>query len=184
MSLPTAIPSVYGGESTWNEVLDFALTGGGIGYTSGGGMSSLYGVPSYQQPVSNHAFTTLLGNQIKATGRMTPDVSFNSAVYGGVMAYLGFLSRWAVFGGTSAASPAWAGHGTGSTKHMKAEMDSSTPQFTASATANHSTTSLKATTLSAGGSCGEDGFLAGKGYDLDNRLGTPGCHPSHQRTCR
>jgi subtilase family serine protease len=42
------------------------------------------------------------------TSRTVPDVSFNAAIHGGVLAYLGFLGVWAVFGGTSAASPAWA----------------------------------------------------------------------------
>src|SRR5271157_1160235 len=98
-------PTGYGGEGTWNEALTFSSTG----YSSGGGVSTLYSLPLYQKLVPTHKFTTLLGNPVSVTGRMVPDVSFNSAVYGGVMAYLGFLGRWAVFGGTSAASPAWAG---------------------------------------------------------------------------
>jgi subtilase family serine protease len=172
-------PTGYGGESTWNEVTNFALTGGYIGYTSGGGMSTLYSVPSYQQIVS-HKFTTLLGNTVKATGRMTPDVSFNSAVYGGVMAYIGFLGRWAVFGGTSAASPAWAG--------IMALANQANGRPLGFVNPTIYTMGLLGTILGplssfhditqgnnavCSGLCGEDGFLAGRGYDLTTGWGTP-----------
>jgi len=170
---PTScVPVGYGGESTWNEVTDFALTGGFIGYTSGGGISSLYGVPSYQQFLP-HKVTTLLGNTVKVTGRTTPDVAFNSAVYGGVMAYLGFIGRWAVFGGTSAASPAWAaiiaianqanGHPLGYVNPTIYQIGYSF--------AFHDITQGNNAVCS--GLCGENGFLAGKGYDLTTGWGTP-----------
>jgi len=161
-------PVGYGGESTWNEALTI-----GLGTASGGGMSSLYSVPSYQKPVSNHAFTTLLGISIKPTGRMTPDVSFNSAVYGGVLAYLGFLGAWGVFGGTSAASPAWAGimalvnqaHGS-----PMGFVNPSIYNIGNSKSFHDITQGNNAVCL---GLCGEDGFLAGKGYDLTTGWGTP-----------
>ncbi|MDA4127915.1 MAG: S53 family peptidase [Thaumarchaeota archaeon] len=99
-------PLGYGGEATWNEFTTF-----GLGTSTGGGVSSLYERPSYQDNLPNH-FSTLFGNSVEAEGRLTPDVSFNSAIMGGVLAPLSFLAPpavvWAVFGGTSAASPAWA----------------------------------------------------------------------------
>jgi subtilase family serine protease len=67
----------------------------------------MYEKPSYQRDLS-HRFPTILGSSVKASGRLTPDVSFNAAIAGGVLAYAGFLGRWVVFGGTSASSPAWA----------------------------------------------------------------------------
>ena len=109
-------PVGYGGEATWNEV-NYLLE---IGTSSGGGISSLYARPDYQNALPDQV-TTQLGATVPITGRTTPDVSFNSAISGGVLAFLGFITPtgaictehpcagdWAVFGGTSASSPAWA----------------------------------------------------------------------------
>jgi len=113
---PTSCFAVgYGGEAAWNEF----PTLGEIGTSSGGGVSGLYSRPSYQL-FTPHTYTTLFGQKVVATGRTTPDVSFNSAAQGGFLVPLGFISNpcsssvcpgpdWAVFSGTSAASPAWAG---------------------------------------------------------------------------
>jgi len=83
-------------ETTWNE---------GAGSSGGGGVSSVYSRPDYQAPV------------VKDTHmREVPDISYNAAVNGGVLAVLTcpafvcgsngqFFFR---FGGTSAGSPQWA----------------------------------------------------------------------------
>ena len=162
-------PTGYGGEATWNEALTFSS----VGYSSGGGVSSLYSTPWYQSIVAHQKYTTLLGNQVSVTGRMVPDVSFNSAVYGGVLAYLGFLGVWAVFGGTSAASPAWAGimalanqaHG-GPLGFVNPDMDllGYTKSF-------HDIT--QGENADCTGLCGEDGYVANRGYDLTTGWGTP-----------
>ncbi len=82
----------YQSESTWNEFSTFGAAGGG-------GFSTLYGTPSYQ-------------NRLHLASRGVPDVSYNAAIIGGVLAV------WSVplgapaffrFGGTSAGSPQWAG---------------------------------------------------------------------------
>jgi len=110
----SCVPVGYGGESTWNEFNLFS-----VGTSSGGGVSSLYSRPSYQQDLPR-TVTTLEGNTVKVNGRTTPDVAFNSAAQGGWLAPIGFITNsctssvcpgpdWAVFSGTSAASPAWAG---------------------------------------------------------------------------
>ena len=105
----SCFPTGYGGEATWNEFNAFGgLSGGGLGRSSGGGVSSLYPRPFYQFGTPS-SYTTLFGSTVVATGRTTPDVSFNSAAQGGFIVYLGFLGAWGVFSGTSAASPAWAG---------------------------------------------------------------------------
>ncbi|MDA4126379.1 MAG: S53 family peptidase [Thaumarchaeota archaeon] len=113
---PTScFPVGYGGEGTWNEFTH----GFGLGTSSGGGVSVLYSRPDYQENTPE-SVTTLLGNTVQVTGRSTPDVSFNSAIHGGFLVPLGFINNpcissacpgpiWGVFGGTSAASPAWAG---------------------------------------------------------------------------
>jgi subtilase family serine protease len=107
---PTSCKPVgYGGEAAWNE-FSTAVGGGAPGLSTGGGVSYLYSRPSYQSDLPG-SFTTMFGQRIEANGRLNPDVSFNSAVFGGFLVWLGFLPapRWGVFGGTSAASPAWAG---------------------------------------------------------------------------
>jgi subtilase family serine protease len=162
-------PTGYGGEGTWNEALVF----GSVGYSSGGGISFLYGLPSYQQSVPTNKFTTLLGNKVQVTGRMVPDVSFNSAVYGGVMAYLGFLGRWAVFGGTSAASPAWAGIMALVNQAHGSPMGFVNPAIYNIGNSKSFHDITQGNNADCSGYCGEDGYLAGKNYDLTTGWGTP-----------
>jgi len=81
----------YGGEQVWNE--------GFFGAATGGAESIVFPVPSFQNGVNGSAHRT------------TPDVSYNAAISGGVLTYLGFLgssSGFYIFGGTSAGSPQWA----------------------------------------------------------------------------
>jgi kumamolisin len=94
----------YGGEAAWNE-FNFL----GFGTNTGGGISAFYTRPLYQQNLPDQ-FTTVNGNIVANTARSNPDVSFNAAVNGGVLAWRGFVSppAWAVFGGTSASAPARA----------------------------------------------------------------------------
>lgn len=82
----------YESETTWNEFSTFGDAGGG-------GFSTVYGTPSYQ-------------HRLHLASRGVPDVSYNAAIIGGVLAV------WSVplgapaffrFGGTSAGSPQWAG---------------------------------------------------------------------------
>ena len=61
-------------------------------------MSSLYDRPSYQEHLSD-SFSTILGSSVEAEGRLTPEVSFDAAAQGGVLAFLGFPGRWGVFSG-------------------------------------------------------------------------------------
>jgi subtilase family serine protease len=162
-------PTGYGGESTWNEVLTFFSTG----YSSGGGISMLYPLPSYQQGIPTHRFATLLGNKVNVTGRMVPDVSFNSAVYGGVMAYLGFLGRWAVFGGTSAASPAWAGIMALANQANGKPLGFVNPAIYNIGNSKGFHDITQGNNADCSGLCGENGYLANKDYDLTTGWGTP-----------
>jgi len=169
--VPTScIPVAYGGEAAWNEYNIF-----GLGTSTGGGVSMLYARPDFDQRLPTE-FQTLFGAEVRASGRLNPDVSFNSAIHGGVLAYLGFLGRWGVFGGTSAASPAWAGivallnqaHGgpvgfiTPTIYSLKGMGLSSA--FHDITIGNNSDTN---------GQSGVDGFTARHGYDLTNGEGTP-----------
>lgn len=82
----------YLGETTWNEGLESA---------GGGGFSVLFKRPDFQAPVVKDS-----------SMRAVPDVAYNAAVNGGVIAFWGVpFGPGAAFrfGGTSAGSPQWAG---------------------------------------------------------------------------
>ena len=90
------LTGAYSSETVWNE--------SGIG-ASGGGFSVVYKAPFYQRGIPNVAAHN---NQ-----RGVPDVAYNAAVNGGVLAVWSSsgLGQDLVFrfGGTSAGSPQWAG---------------------------------------------------------------------------
>ena len=80
-------------EAVWNE------SWAGIG--TGGGLSTVYPRPAYQNTVAGTV----------GTHRGVPDVAWNAAVNGGVLVYSSYFpsiegpATWNVYGGTSAASP-------------------------------------------------------------------------------
>lgn len=92
-SSATVCPTVgYGGEETWNEFFLPAATGGAA--------SLIFAAPAFQS-----------GDGSGSSARTIPDISYNAAVSGGVLTYLGFLgsaSGFYIFGGTSASSPQMA----------------------------------------------------------------------------
>ncbi len=98
----TCTPAGYGGEQVWNEP-DFAAPGNLA--TGGGAPSLLFGVPSYQSGLG-------------LSSRTTPDISYNAAINGGVLAAWSACDScfgeppgtelYFIFGGTSAGSPQWA----------------------------------------------------------------------------
>lgn len=89
-SLSTGSGGAYASESTWND-------GSGAG---GGGISTVWSVPSWQQGLS------VTQNKGSTTMRMIPDVSLNSDINEGYAIYAG--GTWGTWGGTSAAAPIWA----------------------------------------------------------------------------
>jgi subtilase family serine protease len=86
------VTGAYHGETVWNEP-DFASAGGG-------GFSVKFRTPAYQRP--RHL-----------PSRGVPDVAYNAAIIGGVLAVWSSSGQGADlvfrFGGTSAGSPQWAG---------------------------------------------------------------------------
>jgi subtilase family serine protease len=101
---PTAnpAPGTYLSEIAWNEgpIGDFSAF---IGNTeaSGGGFSTVWGEPFYQEG-------TIRGKQQQ---RGEADVSYNAAIFHGVLSYLdipGVATGFYRFGGTSAGSPQWS----------------------------------------------------------------------------
>ena len=86
------VTGAYHSETVWNEP-DFQAAGGG-------GFSVLYGTPNYQR-------------SLHLPSRGVPDVSYNAAIIGGVLAVWSSSGQGAnlvfQFGGTSAGSPQWSG---------------------------------------------------------------------------
>jgi subtilase family serine protease len=101
------------------------------------------------------------------------------------LAYLGFLGRWGVFGGTSAASPAWAGiiavvnqaNGEPVGFVNQAIYDIFNSNSKGHSNVNNLPNAFHDITQGNNadclGQCGEDGFLSGPGYDLTTGWGTP-----------
>lgn len=93
------IPGTWLSETAWNEgpTGDFS---GFFGATeaSGGGYSTVWNEPSYQQG-------TIHGGKTRAV----PDVAYNGAILHGVLVPLLEFGGFFRFGGTSCGSPQWAG---------------------------------------------------------------------------
>jgi kumamolisin len=97
----------YASESSWADKLD---SGRGLdGTGGGGGVSTIWTIPSYQID----SFNQLINMQGSVSNRNVPDVSlYGDYDTGGYWIYLTFPavgSYWAGYNGTSAASPLWAG---------------------------------------------------------------------------
>lgn len=84
-----AATGAYGSESVWND-------GKGKG-AGGGGVSTVWAIPSWQKNVSTVS---------SKTKRNVPDVSLNADQDTGYAIY--YSGKWTIFGGTSCAAPLWA----------------------------------------------------------------------------
>ncbi len=81
----------YNRESSWN--VNNTVSGG----AGGGGVSSIWAIPTWQQGITSAVSTTM---------RNVPDVSLNADQYTGYSVY--YHGGWQIFGGTSCAAPLWA----------------------------------------------------------------------------
>ncbi|MBS2964951.1 S53 family peptidase [Actinocrinis puniceicyclus] len=148
-----------GADAVWNDAWGAA----------GGGLSSVFSRPAYQNPVR-----AVVGAQ-----RGMPDISWSSAVNGGrwiYISYPGSTPGWHVFGGTSASAPQFAalialadqaaGHRLGNVNNALYALYAR--QGYAARTGLSDVTSG---TNTLGGS-GVSGYSAAPGYDLASGLGT------------
>jgi len=91
----------------WTQGGDTEAVGNepGFGLVTGGGLSTVYPRPAYQDSVAS-----VVGNH-----RGTPDLAWNMAINGGALTYRSYFPKvdggpsWVLFGGTSASSPQVAG---------------------------------------------------------------------------
>ncbi len=89
-----SVGGAYESETTWN-------TGSVQNGAGGGGVSSVWPIPSWQQGAVSEATLGL------TTMRNVPDVSLNADPDVGYAVYIG--GQWQVYGGASCATPLWAG---------------------------------------------------------------------------
>jgi subtilase family serine protease len=155
------ITGAYQSESTWNESAIF-----GDAVSGGGGVSVLYHLPLYQ-------LLAVHGSRM----REVPDVSYNAAVFNGVIVV--FQGRFFRFGGTSAGSPQWAAiisivdqiahHRMGNINaglYLLAKLPGSANPF-------HDIADGSDNSVPDGNGGTITGFTAVPGYDMATGLGTP-----------
>jgi len=88
----------YEAEITWNDL--------GLGFGStGGGISTIWKIPTYQVSFGSPVATTNGGS---AKYRNVPDVAAVADPLTGVAIYSGINGGWVTVGGTSASAPIWA----------------------------------------------------------------------------
>jgi kumamolisin len=97
--LYTGAKEGYAGEDVWNDL------GLGAGAT-GGGVSSVWAIPSYQTPYGS---SVAIGNGGSSTNRNVPDVAAVANPFTGVAVYSAINGGWVTIGGTSVSAPLWAG---------------------------------------------------------------------------
>jgi subtilase family serine protease len=154
----------YGSEEVWNEP--------SYGRATGGGPSSVFPAPPWQLGLTGTA------------QRATPDVAYNSALNGGVVVNftLGAAPAHTLMGGTSAATPQWAGilalanelRG----RQGRLPLGQATPQLYAIGRSNGDYQPDFHDIAVGNNALGGDptqapGFSAARGYDLTTGLGTP-----------
>ena len=157
-------------ESVWNSTWNSGRgTASGAG---GGGVSVLWGQPSYQSGVA------LAQSGVACTGsgtscREVPDVSADADILTGYSIY--YNRNWSIFGGTSAAAPTWAAVAAlanASVACTGKTVGFANPALYQAARSAYSTYFNDVTTgnNSYGGLTG---FGAGAGYDMASGLGSP-----------
>jgi subtilase family serine protease len=153
-------------DNVWN---DTSLRGQPA--AGGGGVSSVFTRPAYQSTAAGAV----------GTQRGIPDVSMSAAVYGAVLVYTSFAGQftgWEPIGGTSEATPLFAGivaianqvagHGLGQINPTLYKLKTGSSGLT-DITQGNNTVSFS----QGGKSYTVSGYSAAAGYDLASGLGTP-----------
>jgi subtilase family serine protease len=145
--------------------------------TTGGAMSSLFPLPTWQSGIS---LTDTSGVTTTPTKRCTSDVSFDSGVYGGLgrVPYTAYApyAGWYIFGGTSAGSPFWAALTAIACQAKGANLGFINPQLYEDRATLYSSGALYDITT-GDNTFPHDGTVAGYnatiGWDAPTGLGTP-----------
>ncbi len=140
----------YLSETTWYNSANSA---------GGGGVSTQWGVPVYQQSVPG-----------VLNGRTVPDISFNADPDTGYAIY--FQGGWTIYGGTSPAAPLWAGL-TALVNSRRAAQGLGRVGFLNPAIYQIAQTNLSANFHDIADSSSNGFYTAAAGYDPATGWGTP-----------
>ncbi|MFZ1995975.1 MAG: protease pro-enzyme activation domain-containing protein, partial [Solirubrobacteraceae bacterium] len=160
-------PSETVWNSTWNS------GNGPASGAGGGGVSSFWGMPSYQSGVAipQSAVTCLVPRGIAC--REVPDVSADADILTGYSIY--YSRHWSIFAGTSAAAPTWAA--LAALADASVACSGKTVGFANpalyQAAAGAYTTYFNDVTSGNNSYGGLAGFSAAPGYDMASGLGSP-----------
>ncbi|HEY1568547.1 MAG TPA: protease pro-enzyme activation domain-containing protein [Solirubrobacteraceae bacterium] len=156
-------------ESVWNSTWNKGAASG----SGGGGVSSFWGVPSYQSGIAipQSSVTCLVPRGTAC--REVPDVSADADIVTGYSMY--FKGRWQIFGGTSAAAPTWgalAALADASVACTGKSVGFTNPALYQAARTDYGTyfNDVTSGNNSFGGLAG---FSAAGGYDMASGLGSP-----------
>ncbi len=171
-------PGTYMSEIVWNEGDPYGDFGNVFGLgtiATGGGFSTVWDEPSYQQG-------TIHGGKQRGVA----DVSYNAAVLHGVLTYLaipGVATGFYRFGGTSAGAPQWsaiiaiadqmAGHDYGFINAALYKIGQSNKKYANSFNDVTSGTNSALEFDASNNPVDITGFDAGTGWDAPTGLGTP-----------
>lgn len=142
---------------------------------SGGGISSIETIPSFQSSYSGPVFGASSIGALTGNMRGIPDVSFDANPNTGVSVYdstryQGQLG-WFTLGGTSVGAPNWAGVLAAGRSAGATALEGDSAIF-----GGGYNTNLRDITSGTNGSCGTD-CSAGTGYDVVTGLGSPVNYP-------
>ncbi len=160
----TSLSSVGATETVWNDG-----TGGGAG---GGGVSTLWSRPSYQDSLARSQSSVTCGSSGYSC-REVPDISADADPDTGYAVY--WDGGWVLIGGTSAAAPTWASLtalADASVACAAGPLGFANPALYSAAAKGYST-DFRDVTSGNNNYDGVTGFSAGTGYDMASGLGTP-----------
>jgi subtilase family serine protease len=142
---------------------------------SGGGISAVEHIPSYQSGYTGKVFGASTIAALTGNMRGIPDVSFDANPNTGVSIFDSTRdqgqSGWFTVGGTSVGAPNWAGILAAGKAAGKTALQGDTAIY-----GGGFSTNLRDITSGTNGSCGTD-CTAGTGYDLVTGLGSPINYP-------
>jgi subtilase family serine protease len=142
---------------------------------SGGGVSSVEGIPGFQSSYTGPVFGASTISGLTGGKRGIPDVSFDANPSTGVSIFDSTAdqgqSGWFTVGGTSVGAPNWAG-----ILAAGAASGQTALQGNAAIYSGGFSTHLRDVTSGTNGTCGTD-CTAGTGYDLVTGLGSPINYP-------
>jgi subtilase family serine protease len=176
---PASSPNVIAvGGTTLNGCSGLSCTGFSSETTwsgSGGGASSVEGIPSFQSSYGGPVFGAASIAALTGSRRGVPDVSFDANPNTGVSVYDSTSyegqSGWFTLGGTSVGAPNWAGILAAGRSTGATALEGDAAIF-----GGGYETNLRDVASGTNGSCGTK-CTAGTGYDLVTGLGSPINYP-------